>query len=147
VRVIPDIVPEQVHFDRVASLFASPWPLSASLMIKHYHGAASWAPVAQKMCVSGGHACSVIEQTRDNGADVSVTDVGDPAEWDRLTMINQLSPMHITRWLTPPMVEKGALLTAQRPYTMRTEAAAAGCVHLLTGADCSILSFRRSSAA
>ena len=24
-------------------------------------------------------------------------------------MINQLSPMHITRWLTPPMVEKGAL--------------------------------------
>jgi len=37
-------------------------------------------------------------------------DAGDPAEWDRLTMINQLSPMHITRWLTPPMVEKGALL-------------------------------------
>ena len=33
---------------------------------------------------------------------------GDPAEWDRLTIINQLSPMHITRWLTPPMVEKGA---------------------------------------
>ncbi len=33
---------------------------------------------------------------------------GDPAEWDRLTAINQLSPMHITRWLTPPMVEKGA---------------------------------------
>ena len=31
-------------------------------------------------------------------------------------MINQLSPMHITRWLTPPMVEKGALL--DRSYAL-----------------------------
>ena len=37
-------------------------------------------------------------------------------------MINQLSPMHITRWLTPPMVEKGALLPAQGLLIMRSEA-------------------------
>lgn len=48
---------------------------------------------------------------------------GDPAEWDRTTRINMLGPMHLTRWLAPPMVEKGdgyiitiASIEALSPY-------------------------------